>query len=506
MLIQVKGCTKAIRVLLVLLCVVEGNELLAKGGYFDFNHGCKKIYHKVTSLQLDEAETLIRNQKIQEPENLILDYLNNYIDFFILFIGEEDYEFKKREHHEALRLKRLSSGNRNSPYYLYCLAEINLQWALIRLKQEEYFKAYSEIRSAYKYLEKNTRLYPQFMPNLKSLGILHALIGTIPDRFKGLFSFFSGMRGTIQQGREEVETVLRYAQNREFIFKDETIIMYAFLLLHLKNEGDEAWQLVQEGSIQNKKSPLYTFAASSVAMHTGRNDDAIKILSRRTIPTGSYPFYYLDFVLGTAKLRRLDPDADTYLLTFVTHFKGRNYIKEAYQKLAWSALVDGKVKEYEKYLEKCEKFGKAILDEDKSALLEAQSKSRPRVDLLKGRLLFDGGYYVKALQILETAEKNLSKSNKADYLEYIYRKGRVYQALNRIPEAIRFYQLTIELGSEAPKYYACKSALLIGNIFESQGKMAEARKYYKACLRIYPAEFRTSLHQKAKAGINRMLK
>ena len=50
-----------------------------------------------------------------------------------------------------------------------------------KLKFEEYFTAFNEVSKAYKLLTENQYRHPSFVANKKSLGILHAIIGTIPD-------------------------------------------------------------------------------------------------------------------------------------------------------------------------------------------------------------------------------------------------------------------------------------------------------------------------------------
>ena len=112
-------------------------------------------------------------------------------------------------------------------------------------------------------------------------------------------------------------------------------------------------------------------------------------------------FYLLDFLLGTMKINRLDEDADVYLKRFVNNFKGRHFIKEAYQKLAWHALViDKDETAYRKYMNLCQSKGNKWADPDKQAYKEAVEGIVPNDALLKGRLLFDGGYYQKALTVL----------------------------------------------------------------------------------------------------------
>lgn len=489
-----------------LLSLVFLNSLLLPAGHatgdfhYRFTPALEQAYHAITTLRLQEGQQLLEQVKQDDPDNLIIDYLENYIDFFTLFISEDYQDYRLRSQHLGARMERLNKGDNASAYHQFIQAEILLQWAIVRMKFEEYYTAYTEVRRAYRLLERNQRQFPSFRANLKSLGILHALVGTIPDRFKGLFSFFSGMHGTIRQGREEIEQVLAYAENEPFLFREETLVEYAFLLLHLKNEGEEAWQLLETRLDGVATNSLLIFVKASIAMHTGRNDEAISLLEEKPEGSAYLPFYYLDFILGVAKLRRLDADADQPLLRFVSRFHGRHYIKEAYQKLSWYALLQEQHVKWAAYQKDCLNKGFTTLDEDANAYQEAKSGETPELHLLKAQLLFDGGYYLRALAAVQAAPDQPIEWR----LEKTYRSGRIYHALGNIEAARKDYLQTLELGEHSGKYFACNAALLLGQIAEQEEKWDLARRYYDRCLALDPDSYKTGLHQKAKAGLNRL--
>src|SRR5205814_571915 len=85
---------------------------------------------------------------------------------------------------KEVRLVTLTEGDLGSPYYLFVQAEINLQWAAADIKFGEYLNAIFEIRRAFKLLEENQQKFPAFSPNKKSLGVLYALLGSVPDKYK----------------------------------------------------------------------------------------------------------------------------------------------------------------------------------------------------------------------------------------------------------------------------------------------------------------------------------
>ena len=128
-------------------------------------------------------------------------------------------------------------------------------------------------------------------------------------------------------------------------------------------------------------------------MRTGRNDVAIGILKGRPSGSDYLNYHYLDFMMGLAKTRKLESDASSYFEKFIQNYKGKNYIKEAYQKMAWNALLQGNKDKYWEYMYYVKTRGDDLIDDDKQALYEAESKHVPNVILLKSRILFDGGYY-----------------------------------------------------------------------------------------------------------------
>jgi len=470
---------------------------------FEFTPELKSVYQQILELKLDKATLSLKDIQEKDKENLIIPYLENYIDFFRIFIGEEKQQFVNLQPNKNKRLQQIKKGPANNPYYLFTQAEIQLQWALVRLKFDEKITALREINQAFSLLEENNKLYPQFYANKKSLGILHALVGTIPDNIKWTFRMFLGMTGEIDQGKKEIEEVLNYAKDHEFIYKNETVVMYSFLLLHLKNDTESAWEMIKQSNISSYPSPLATFAVASVAMRTGRNEEALQALTRATYDKDTYSFIYLDYLIGLAKLHKLDKDAGRYFLKYINNFKGNSYIKETYQKLAWNELIHDNFLGYRSYLSRIPKAGGSLTDEDKSAQREAESNITPHPTLLKARLLSDGGYYKRAYQLLQQNQDEL-KAVPLHNLEFTYRTGRVLHLMNQPDEALAYYKRTIEAGRNSKAYFPCNAALMAGNILEAQGKSQEAESYYKLCLRMDPDQYAFGLHQKAKAGLNRL--
>ncbi|MEO0728717.1 MAG: hypothetical protein AAFZ63_29545, partial [Bacteroidota bacterium] len=172
-------------------------------------------------------------------------------------------------------------------------------------------------------------------------------------------------------------------------------------------------------------------------------------------------------------------------------------------KLAWAELLDGRPQAYQDYMELLLQRGTDAAGGDRNAQREAEEKDIPRVLLLQARLLYDGGYYDRALAKLRTSsEDNFSRFEHR--LEYIYRKGRVLHGQEAYDDALAQYDRTIELGRDHEAFFACNAALQAGLIQEKRGNTASAIQYFQTCLRLRPDDYRTGLHQQAKAGLSRL--
>ncbi|MDX2134579.1 MAG: tetratricopeptide repeat protein [Saprospiraceae bacterium] len=476
---------------------------LRAGEYFSFSHTARDAYHSVISLRFEEGYQRTAHLRKEEPDNLIPVFLDNYTDFLTVLLYDNEGEYKRLSRQMDARLARVAQGDRTSPYYLYIQAEIRLQWAVAHARFNHWLVCMSDIKQAYALLLENKKRFPEFKANLKSLAIIHAMTGSVPEEFRWTLKTFGGIEGSVDQGLREIEEVLAYARTHDYVFEEEALVLYAYMQMYLNNRSDKAWAMLNSGRLNPQSSPLAAYALANLALHTGRNEEAIRLLEQCPSGKGYAPLVHRYFLLGIAKLNRLDADANKPLETFVKSYQGTINLKEAYQKLAWHHLMHGNVSGYWLHISFVKTAGSERVEGDKAALREAQTGEIPDPLLLKARLLFDGGYANRAYSLLEGKQKMFDNELRKS-LEYTYRMGRITHAMGRHDEALRYYRNTFERGSEEPWYYACNAALQTGLLYEEKKQYAPAREAFQQCLRIKPREYATSLHNKAKAGLNRL--
>ena len=472
---------------------------------FEYTPQAHLIYNDIIDLKLDNAKAGIQKMRQSEPHNLSILHLAYYVDYFELFITEDFTLFEKLEKNKNKRLDLIDKNLDNSnPYKKFAKAEINLQWALTRSKFNQLFKASREVLSAYKLLEKNQKEHPEFIYNKKSLSIIHSLIETIT--LPGLFKKVFGIKGSIAEGVKEIKDVIEYSHEEKFIFTAEADAIFTFILFYQLNERQEGFDYILNSRLDPTESLLSNFLIAKIARRAGENEKALNTLLSRPTGDAYSEFFYLDYMEGLSLLYKLDTSSVTKINDYIHNFSGRHYIKEAYQKLAWAALVfEEDIPAYKYNMLQVQSQGYALLDDDKQALKECERHDIPDPVLLQARLLFDGGYHEKAYTLLI---RNAYKytGNELLAIEFNYRIARVCQELKNFPDAIKFFNNTLSNSSSHSSYYSCNAALQLGIIYENQELYKEAQSYYNKCLDIKPNEYRSSLHQKAKTGLNRIKK
>lgn len=468
-------------------------------GDFEITTNIKTAYAKILELRLTEAGTILRTESRVNSDNLMVEYLENYIDCIQIFISEDEKMFDKLEPKKYSRLTKIEKGNSNSEYYLHAQAMMRIHWLLARSKFGESITSIRELKKAGELFEKNQSKFPNFIGNKHGLGIIHATVGAIPDDYSWGKSLL-GLSGNLTQGFRELNEVINYSKTKDYLFEEEAILMTAYLQIQFSNDKEDAWRTMRSNRISTAKSPIAAYVKALVGIQTGHSESAISILANSKPKGEQYAIPQWDLLYGTAKLYRLDKDADYYLKRFVNSFKGRNQIKIAYKKLAEHALIFKSESSFKYYINKGKNSGNESAYGDKDAQNFMESGDIPDLNLLKADLLLNGGFSTKSLAILET-NTNYSGIEK---VEHFYIKGRNYQAQNNATEAIKTFKELLDLSESRNSYFACSAALQIGLIYEQKRLKSTAKGYFEKCLEMSSNRYESSLHAKAKAGLNRV--
>jgi len=469
---------------------------------YEFNSTCQQAYLEITKLKLANGQALINKAKQQNPNNLIPIALENYIDFYTLFFNEDPAQYKVYKKNVSARIDKLKDGPRTSPFHQYYLSMAYLLKAGVQLKFGEKWNAGWDFKRGYNYIKGNKKDFPTFAPNDLLYGPMQAIVGTIPSGYKWVANLF-GMKGSVKTGMKLMNNFTESADPWAKLFFNEAAFLNSYLKFYIENDKDGVFEFIQRKKLDVVNNHLFTYMAANLGIHNKMSDYAERVLMNRNPSPEYLQTNAFDYQMAMVKLNKLDlKDAVLYLERFVNQFKGKTFIKDAYQKLSWSYYLQGNKPAAEAARKKLLERGSTDAEPDKKAQKDAKAGTYPNVILLKARLLSDGGYNGPALNTLKGYTKE-SFTKKQEQLELLYRLGRIYDDLHKDNDAIQYYNQAIELGKDETEYYAARACLQVAQIYEKQGKKSAAISYYQKCLDMDDHEYKDSIDQRAKAGIQR---
>ncbi len=468
------------------------------------NSTCKKAYSLILSLRFEEADSLIRLEKKANPNNLFTEYLYAQIYFLKATISEDETLFDEYDGVFSNIISKIEELPDSCSYKDYFLGNINLQLATLNLRFRNYATGLWQINRSYRYLQNNQQNFPDFFPNEITLGVLHILIGIVPESYEWILRLVR-MSGTVQQGRMELKEALEKCENSShFSFLVEEVLFYITMTdMSLSADPGFATYVLSKTKPKARDNLLMAYLTMNIYMKTGSNDSALSVVDNINYSHNFYPFYYLNYLKGECYLRKLQTDEaiNNYRL-FTDNFTGSNYLKDAYLKIGLCRLIEGDTAGYNNSIQLINMVGKTDIDADIVAQSIYDEKPIQNISLIKARLLFDGGYYFAADSVLK--HMNASNLTKEELVERNYRKARIFDNLHENEYAIGLYKLTIEEGQDLSLYYAGNSALKLGNIYEKQLDTNSALLYYKKCLSLEFNQYKNSIKGKAKQGIKRL--
>jgi len=468
---------------------------------FEFTTTNLSAYAALLELKVDKGETLLKKSIAEDPNNGITILLENYADAIRIFLSEDEVLFNKLSKREDQRIKKLQQLDKNSPYFLYTQAEIKMHWAILKLKIGNELSAFTTLRAAYKLLEENEKKFPEFIPTKKSLGLLNVLLGSIPSNYTWALSFL-GMEGDIDKGLSQLALV----SNSPTPFKLEGLVIQTIVVNYIVHAQEGKMELAKNLYGSNTSNIILTYLYAAILTKNSKGAEALSVIQNRVQDSAFLYFPHIDLLLGELYLYKGDWEKSrNHYLTFLSHFKGKNSLKDTYFKLFLTYWMAGENDMAMRYFTKITSVGKTLYDSDKQAQRLAKNQELPNVVITRIRLYTDGGYFENAFEYLQPISLGQFKTKK-DKLEYLYRSARLYHKVGRLNDAITYYEKTIELTKEETYYFAANSALQLGYIHQQANQKEEARTYFTLALSYKNHEYKNSIDNKAKAALNELKK
>ncbi|MDI9861007.1 tetratricopeptide repeat protein [Flectobacillus roseus] len=487
------------RLIVVFLVLIN---FQSKANDFEWNPLLQKAYTSLWKLRLQETRALLASQKNTSGIKI---YLQSYTDLIELMVTEDKADFEQFLDTQSSRLTLLEDFPDTSPEKQWIIAEMYLHLATAKLKFGHEVKGAWNLIKASKLLESNAKKFPNFIPQQKSLGLIHIMVGSIPQNFLWVAKLL-GLKGSVKNGLQELKNVSK----NEPRYAIEANIMYYLAHAYILGFTPLILQDYEQFLEKNDDSLLIQFLGVTTYMKEGNSSQASVLLKKcdaLNAQAGYWAFPFLQYLHAEIEIQKGSYMlASRYYQMFLQQYKGFNFIKDTYYKLFLCFWLNNEDTKAITYFEKIKTQGSTIVEADQSALrfvekFNVSVKNEAHKKLMKARLAFDGGYYQKAKELMTDLKENQFSLN-TEKAEYNYRKGRVYQKLHEITLAEEHFEKAIVLSQNASISYGALACLQLGYIFQETKQKEKAKYYFEKVLTYSKHEYKNSADNKAKAALN----
>jgi hypothetical protein len=487
-------------IFIVILCA-KLNLASASDFYFAYKPAHIPIQEAICELRLKDAESNLSKVAANDKNNVVNDYLRLYLVFYRIMVHQDKSLYPLFTATKNSCIEAVKKLDNSSPYKGYIKGNALLLGALVDGAFEEYLGAVTGFRAAHSEINANEKAFPNFLSNKKELGVLQALIGTIPTQYKWITDAV-GLKGSIKDGLKLLGSYLDHSKLEPLLERHQAALFYALIELNFEDKKS-AFNFYRSYATNTKENLMQVFVLVYIAEKSGNNEVALQVLKQAPSSDAYEKIPYLNYLMGDILLHKLDYTAAIWFKKYLSASVTKNSAKDAYTRLSWIELLCHNKEKFLVYRGMAQKLQKQSSSEVKLVDQDLSAGIFPDTLLLKARLLFDGGYYDKAKLVLHEVSGKVFPSQ-FQQTEYFYRLGRISQEENRPSDAISNYKKCLEYGVKVNTYLLPNACLQLGNIYAKLGYKDLATDYYKKVATFSKYDYEDSIKQLAKVGLKKL--
>jgi hypothetical protein len=460
---------------------------------------CTRAWESLFNLDFISARKIIQDELKENPVNYYAYYLDQQIDAYFIMINASQSDYENFEEQYMKRREIMDGKNTESPYYVLCEAEMQLQMGIFNVIFGDKLTGIRRAYSAYKKFYSNQKAYPDFIYNQKIIGMFNIALSNLPP-FAAWAAEAFGIDGDYDTGFKIMFDYFDEVKKVKGLNTEAAL--YIALGYKLNKEPEKAYKFFESVDSTIIDYRLLKYFHGNTAWASGKNTKAIALFSKFN-PVGlEIEFLPYNYMMGKILMRSLDKQAETNLLTFLRKTKKDAYIKEINYYLAMYYLMNGDLESFKKYKKIAYEKGGDVTERDRETMYDCQLDYIPNPTLVKCKLLLDGGYLERFNQTMKNFQ--LMEAKLLPYkLEYYLLMGRYYEAKKNTLSAIDSYKKVIDLGSDSDYYFASEAALRLGMYYENKDK-DQADSYYKISLDLYDSNYYEYIENLASKGMERV--
>jgi len=460
---------------------------------YEVTDNCKKAWMLVMDLQIDQAKTLLAGEIKRKPDNYYLYYLDQTCDAFKLLINSTDKDYEAFVENYNHRREIMNGKDEDSPYYLSCYAEMEIQVAVFSVMHGSQFAGIKKGYAAYKDVYRNLARFPKFSPNKKLDGFFNVAIANMPPFVKWAVSAF-GVKVDIKYGFKTLFE--NYQSQKNIPGLNAESALYIILAAKINKTPEMLYDFTKSLDTSISNTFIHRYFRANICYWSGKNEEGIRTLQQTNPKESPHAGIIYNYMMGKMMLRKFDKNTEGYFLGYLNHLEKKEYLKEINYNLGLWYLLNGDQARYRKQCEVVKTRGMDLNERDREALYDARLDYIPDVNLVKARLSLEGGYTDSFTYFLAAYEASPSKVPGHE-LEYLLLKGKKAALASNYPLAMANFRKVIELGESRNYYFACEAAYRLGELCQKTGQASQAKEYYKKSMKLYKKEYYEILDDKA---------
>jgi hypothetical protein len=459
-------------------------------------------YQKVLDLDFRNGiPTLSKNRYESSDDKVFRIYILNLQNTLDLLLVHDPEKYKYLNRIEKPYDQILGELNNNDPFVNYLKIEIKVHRGLLRIKYGDRLSGAFNLIQAFRNIRTFEKKYPGHIYTLKISGLLNIILSLFPDQYDWVLSMFQ-----IDPDFTKGMNYLKELSETKSIYMREGLLLYTLAeSFYGSNSGDVVLQLKSKQYLFDK-SLLFNYLIGLFSIKNRNNKEALEYFENCLSFGRTYlQIPSINYYRAESYLKELNYNKSSYLYNlYLKKPDATLFIKDANYKLYnLSFLFSLPDDDHENYRLKVLSEGNLETGADRYALNRITNNYIPDSTLFISRLLFDGGYFEKSIEIMEKGDSSNYRKTE-DRCEFYYRFARNYQSLSAYDEAIDFFNKVLEISGAEGFYFWGNASLNLGHIYSKKGSYVKAREYYKLALKYKGDSYQNSIKTEAKAGLKKI--
>lgn len=451
---------------------------------YEITNNCKQAWEAIIDLRFESADSIINNELSSNPDNYYAYYLMQMGEAYALLIDQSVEGYEQFSDNYKKRVEYLEDKDSESPYYLSCLAEMQLQMGIFNILFENKFKGLRNCYGSYKKTFKNLKINPDYKESKKLKGIFYVAIANLPPFVSWAANAF-GVEGDYKRGYRILDHFYENYSNTNGLAQEAALCN--ILTFKLNKDPKSAYDFIAKLDSSYFNYNLIEYFHSNIYYLNGYNETALNILNKSSLDSTQTYFNGYNYLMGKILLRKLDSSSIIYFTEYLNNNHYKQYVKEINYKMALAYLVQGDLNKYNLYLNYAKTNGEEITERDRETAYDINIDYIPNITLLKADLQIKGGYFDQAIIYLNSFD--ISENNFLPYeLKYLLLNGIYYYNTNEHEKAIYYFKKVVDKGSNYDYYFADEAAMYLGMIYENTDRNL-SKKYYEIAIDLYQSNY-----------------